>query len=171
MSICNPTQTAYQHLLREVQAFLTEIGQEHDDALYCLVLQYVAVKNPLPPALWLGWESERHIATQNPDDFSIWIPMLHSERQYEIEFDDEATAAFEAMLRSLGDFDTEDVVGKMLTRAAKEITRMDWTGIANVTPEFVCFALDYEFEVPVENAVRRCATREKIARLEQRGML
>ena len=135
------------------------------ERVYCLELSYREVARYLPSII-LGLERDR---AGGREPGLVYRPLLSGGRVLEVPEPDslESFRQFEQEVRSSQRW---ELGAPMLRAAAAELTRRDWTGVLEVTDDFVAFADDPEF-ADLEQALAASAPSERIAEWKARGWL
>ena len=136
------------------------------EQLYCVELSYQAVTNYFPPLITLGLEQKR----QNLRERDLaYRPMLSGGLTTELPSPDrlEACRQLDQEVRNKQRW---RLGTQMLREAAAELTRHDWTGLVEVTDDFIAFAADPEVD-DLEEALAASAPSERIADWRARGWL
>lgn len=157
-------RTAVAELVRGVVELVRATAP--DGPVYCLELSYQEVTQYFPPLITLGFERDRH-RVREPD--LVFRPMLSGGRTLELPNPDSLAACrqFDQEIRSA---QTWRMGEQMLREAAGTLTRQDWTGVMEVTDDFVAFALDPEM-TELESALAASASADGIAEWKVRGWL
>jgi hypothetical protein len=146
------------------------------EKLCCVELSYRAVEHYFPPNIVLGPESHRQqlLDSGNPDArYYIFTPVLqaHPDNILWLEISDPDT--LEACQRLGQEIQTGEkwtTATRILREVAAALTQYDWTGILDITPDFVVFAIDHEMD-DLEAALRASATPEQIREWKKKGWL
>jgi hypothetical protein len=136
------------------------------ERVYCVELSYQAVAQYFPPLITLGFDRLRETLDE-PD--LAYRPMLSGGRTVELPDPDrlEACRQFDQEVRSGQRW---SLGARMLRDAAAELTRRDWTGVLDVTADFVAFAVEPELD-DLEDVLAASAPPERIAAWKVRGWL
>jgi hypothetical protein len=146
------------------------------EKLYCIELVYQAGEHHFPPSIVLGLESRRQeilASTDSDTHCAMFAPIMNArpDNGLWIEITDPDTLVHCQRLEQ------EIAVGEKWTTAtrilrdiAAALTQYDWTGILDVTPDFVVFAIDHEMD-DLEAALRASASKEQIREWKKKGWL
>lgn len=151
-----------------VPAVLDTIGTGAPrERLYCVELSYREVERYFPPLITLGLERSRAGPLRDPT--SVFRPLLLGGRTLDLP-DPDALASCRQFDQEVRSSQRWELGGTMLRRAAAELSRRDWHGIAEVTDDFVVFATDPEFD-DLEEALASSARPGDIANWKAKGWL
>lgn len=137
-----------------------------DGPVYCLELSYQEIAQYFPPLITLGFERDRSVIREAD---LVFRPMLSGGRTLELPNPDSLAACRQLDQEGRGGGDWR-LGERMLREAAVALTRHDWSGIMDVTADFVAFALDPEM-TELEDALQASAPAESIADWKSRGWL
>ncbi len=132
---------------------------------YCLVLSHGETLFPL--TLILGTEAERRaiLAARGPAGRTY----LYSPSVLAVLLDDPAGERDRALLdEGIARANAWDLGRQTLWQVARELGERDWSGVLDVTDDFVALALDYEADELAES-LAACASPERLALLRARG--
>ncbi len=158
-----------------VRAIIEKLRSENiREKLYCIALSYRAITNYFPPLIIAAPESYRNklLASNNKDELScMFIPVLQNSEEHCYQITDpetlEACRQLEQEIKMKSKWDTAT---EILYEVACTLSHYDWTGILNVTPDFVVFAIDYEMD-DLTTALRESTSEEQIYKWKQKGWL
>jgi hypothetical protein len=136
------------------------------ERVYCIELSYRDVERYFPPLITLGFERDRGRAR---DPSLVFRPLLTGGRVIELP-DPDALASCRQFDQEVLTSQRWQLGGRMLREAAAALTRRDWTGVLDVTDDFVVFALDPE-ATELEDALAASVPRERITEWKARGWL
>jgi hypothetical protein len=136
------------------------------EEVYCVELAYQAVAGYFPPLITLGLKRTR-ANLREPD--LAFRPMLSGGRTVDLPAPDrlEACRLFDQEVRSKQRW---ELGTQMLREAAAALTRRDWSGVVEVTDDFVAFAVDPEMD-ELDEALGTSAPPARIAEWRARGWL
>ncbi|MHC4216186.1 MAG: hypothetical protein ACYSWP_22765 [Planctomycetota bacterium] len=144
------------------------------EKLYCIALSYRAITNYFPPLIIAAPESYRNelLGSNNKDELCcMFIPVLQNPEEHWHRITDpemlEACRQLEQEIKMKSKWDTAT---EILQEVACTLSHYDWTGILNVTPDFVVFAIDFEAD-DLTNALRQSASEEQINKWKREGWL
>lgn len=119
------------------------------ERLYCVELNYQSALAHFPPVVVPVPESYRQelIRTASgkvhPD---IFLPVIMEKERYLEISDPQTLEACQALEQEIQAGQKWNTATRILRELAATLTRYDWSGILDVTPDFVVFALDPELE-------------------------
>ncbi len=134
---------------------------------YCLVLSHGETLFPL--TLILGMEAERRaiVAARGPAAKGY----LYTPSAPAVALEDLAGARDRSLLDDgIARLNAWDAGRRMLRKVARELGEGDWSGVLDVTDDFVVLALDYEADELAES-LGECVPLEKLATLRARGLV
>jgi hypothetical protein len=145
------------------------------EKLCCIELSYRAVSRHFPPAIILGLEGDRRslLNSGNPDArYYVFAPALSGQmRALEITDPDtlEICSQLEQEIQAGGRW---EAATRILRDVAAGLTRHDWSGILDITADFVVFAIDWEMEGDDLAAVLGAsASKEQLREWRDKGWL
>jgi hypothetical protein len=158
------------------EAIIERLGTENiREKLCCIELCYQRVYHHFPPFVILGLESDRRrlLDSGDPDaQYYVFAPALMSQmRGLEITDPDtlEICSQLEQEIQKDSKWDTATCI---LRDVAAVLTRHDWAGVLNITPDFVVFAIDWEMEGDhLEEVLRACASKNQVEEWKKKGWL
>ncbi len=159
-----------------VQAIIARVrAASIRDQVYCIELSYQAVSHYFPPLIVPGLESDRAklLNSGDPDArYRIFAPVLQNRERF-LEIHDPVILAICDRLEQEIQAGQKWTVGTdILRHVAAALTRYDWTGILEITPDFVVFAIDHEMEGDqLGNVLSASASKELIKTWKQKGWL
>ncbi len=145
------------------------------EKIYSIQLSYKCISHYFPPIIFPVPESYRQALLESEDPeakFNIFTPLPESMSQL-LEINDrvplETCQLLEQEIQSMRSWD----VGTALLRdVARALTHYDWTGILTVTPDFVVYAIDHEFEGhDIEKVLSASASQDQIRDWKAKGWL
>ncbi len=119
------------------------------ERLYCIELSYQAGEHHFPPYVIPGPESYREnlLASRGQAArYEIFSPVLQSNKWFLEITDPAAIEISERLEQEIRAGEKWETATSILREVAAALTRYDWTGIAETTPDFVVFAIDHEME-------------------------
>jgi hypothetical protein len=141
------------------------------ERVYNLVISYDAVADDgllltvAPEAQREAWERETsdqsyesllyHQLAWQPEQIEIWS--LPEE--------------YERFLRQTRRDERWDDIRSLFIRVARDLNEQDWSGLLNVTDDFIVFANDYEAGNDVHDAIRASVPMEKLRILQAKGLI
>ena len=134
---------------------------------YCLVLVYGETLFPL--TLIVGEEADRRaiLAARGPAARSY----LYTPTEPAVELADTVGARDRALLdEGIARTNAWELGRRTLQQAARELGGRDWSGILDVTDDFVVLALDYEGDELAES-LAACVTQDRLSVLRARGLV
>jgi hypothetical protein len=134
---------------------------------YCLVLSYG--ESLFPPTVILGREAERRaiVAARGASAKEY----LYTPSEPALQIDDPLGARDYALLdEGVARQNAWEIGRRTLRLAARDLALSDWSGVLDVTDDFVVLALDYEGDERSE-ALVASAPPEKVALLRARGWI
>lgn len=145
------------------------------EKVYCVELSYQAVTEHFPPAVIPGPESyrQRLVSSGNPDDrFGIFAPVMQGEDWFLQITDPDTLAACQQLEQEIQSSQNWAQATQILREVAAALTNYDWTGILDVTPDFVVFAIDHEMEADqLQVVLKKSASKELIRAWKKKGWL
>ncbi len=118
------------------------------EPVYCIELGYLAGGQYFPPAVIPVPERYRVQRLQSGDErerYDIFMPIF--EKEWFLQIDDPQTLELcQGLEQEIQAGEKWETGTKILREVAAVLTRQDWRGILEVTPDFVVFALDPEME-------------------------
>lgn len=159
-----------------IEAIIARLNAENiKEKLCCIELSYRAVSRHFPPFLVLGLEDDRRrlLDSGNPDAlYHAFAPALMGQMHW-LEITDpdtlEICSQLEQEIQAGSKWDTATHI---LRDVAAALTRHDWSGILDTTPDFVVFAIDWEMEGDRLAAVLGAsASQEQLREWEEKGWL
>ncbi len=146
-----------------------------NEKLYCIELSYQGVLQHFPPAIIPGLESYRQglVSSGKPDkSYEIFAPVLQGEDWFLEITDAETLEACQQLEQEIQAGEKWDTARQILRQLAAELTHYDWTGILDVTPDFIVFAIDHEMESDqLEGVLKGSASKEQIREWKKKGWL
>ncbi|MBN1200584.1 MAG: hypothetical protein JXJ20_01890 [Anaerolineae bacterium] len=143
------------------------------DTLCCIELAYRTVTNHFPPYIMLGPQGRRQALLDSGDpDARFWVftPGMYDQSLW-LEITDPATLQLcQQMEQEIQMGQRWETATDILRDVAAALTRHDWSGILDVTPDFVVFAIDHEMDDLVE-ALSASVSQEQIAAWQAKGWL
>jgi hypothetical protein len=161
---------------RMIEAIVERLDAENiNEKLCCIELSYQAVCHHFPPSTILGLESDRRrlLDSGNPDaQYCVFAPALMGQMHW-LEITDpdtlEICSQLEQEIQAGSKWDT---AARILRDVAAALTRHDWSGILDITPDFVVFAIDWEMEGDhLEEVLRACASKDQVEEWKKKGWL
>jgi hypothetical protein len=146
------------------------------EKLCCIELAYRAVTHYFPPYIVLGPESHRQqlLNSGDPDArYYIFTPVLDARPDNGLWLEITDPETLEVCQRLDQEIQTGEkwtTATRILREVAAALTRYDWTGILDTTPDFVVFAIDHEMD-DLEAALRACVSKEQIRAWKKKGWL
>lgn len=131
-----------------IQAIVQRINAANiQETIYCIDLYYQQAIKHFPPYLTPVPERYRLELLQSGDptaQFNIFCPIFN---EWFLEIDDPETLEICQLLeQEIQTGEKWDIATRILRDVAAALTLYDWSGILNVTPDFVVFTLDPEME-------------------------
>ncbi len=159
-----------------VPAVVKRLQRAHiKEKLYCIELSYQAVAQHFPPAIIPGPESYRQalVGSGKPEaGFEIFAPVLQGKDWFFEITDPDTLAACQQLEQEIQASEKWDTARQVLRQLAAELTHYDWSGIQEVTPDFVVFAIDHEMEGDqLEAVLKGSASKEQIREWKKKGWL
>lgn len=159
-----------------VQAIVDAIRAANlQERLYCIELSYQCVNRYFPPIIYPAPESYRQelLESDRPDaKFYIFTPLLGRRSRFLEITDPDALEACQLLEQEIWSDKKWDTGTRILRDVASALSRHDWTGILRVTPDFVVYAIDYEFEGhDIEGVLSASASQEQIQEWKEKGWL
>jgi hypothetical protein len=138
-------------------------------------LSYRAGDVHFPPLVVIGLERDRRrmLASGDPEAplFAFNAAMLGSMHYVEID-DPETTQLCDRLEQEVRAGGRWKAATRILREVAAELTRRDWTGLLDVTGEFVVFAIDWEMEGDdLERILAASVSGEQIREWRKNGWL
>lgn len=145
------------------------------EKLCCVELSYQAVSHHFPPSIVLGLESDRQslLESGNSDAcYYVFAPALMGPPRW-LEITDPDTLEICSQLEQEVQMGEKWETARVILRdVAAALTRHDWRGILDVTPDFVVFAIDWEMEGDHLAAVLGAsASEEQLHQWQEKGWL
>jgi hypothetical protein len=146
------------------------------ERLYCIELAYQAGEHHFPPSIVLGLESHRQqlLASGDPDArYSLFAPVMEARPDNDLwlEITDPDTLTLcQRLEQEIQISEKWTTATRILREVAATLTHYDWTGILDVTPDFVVFAIDPEID-NLETALRASVSKEQIWEWKKQGWL
>jgi hypothetical protein len=146
------------------------------EKLCCIELAYRAVTHHFPPYIVLGPERHRQrlLESGDPDArFYIFTPVLDARPDNNLWLEISDPETLEACQRLEQEIQTGEkwtTATRILREVAAALTRYDWTGLLDTTPDFVVFAIDHEMD-ELEAALRASVSKEQIREWKKTGWL
>ncbi len=165
-----------------IEAVVERLRAAHiTETLCCIELAYQAVTHYFPPYIVLGLESHRQqlLASRHPDArFYIltpyMLPLITStplDKSLWLEISDPATLeACQQLEQEIQTGEKWTTATRILREVAAALTRYDWTGILDRTPDFFVLAIDHEMD-EFEEALRASVSPEQIREWKKKGWL
>jgi len=159
-----------------IKAVIERLRAAHiDERLYCIELGYQALNYHFPPWIVPGLERYRQdlVSSSNPDvRFFIFSPALQGkERSLEIT-DPDTLEICQLLEQEIQVGKKWDTATRILRDVAAALTHHDWTGILDITPDFVVYAIDHEMEGhDLEGVLSTSASHEQIQEWKGKGWL
>ena len=159
-----------------IDAVADRLAAERIVEKVCFIeLSYRAGDVHFPPLVIIGLEEERRrtLASDDPDaPFFAFNPAMLGPITF-VEIDDPATLEIcDRLEQEIREEARWTTATRILRDAAAELTRRDWSGILDVTPDFVVFAIDWEMEGDdLEEILAASASREQIQVWKRKGWL
>jgi hypothetical protein len=145
------------------------------EKLYCIELSYQAVLRHFPPFLVPGLESYRQslIKSGKPGkSYEIFAPVLQGKDWFFEITDPETLETCQQLEQEIQAGEKWNAARQILRQLAAELTHYDWTGILDVTPDFIVFAIDHEMEGDqLEAVLKGSASKEQIREWKKKGWL
>lgn len=137
----NATQKLAEAIIRRIK---TAIIQER---IYCIQLNYRKFAEQFPPFIIAIPESYRLEILKSPqnDRSNIFFPIFEDQWSHTID-DPETLEMCQFLEQEIRASEKWDEATGILRDVAAILTRHDWSGILDITPDFVVFALDPELE-------------------------
>jgi hypothetical protein len=132
-----------------VAAITARLAAAHlSEKIYALELNYQKVSQHFPPYLIPIPESYRLALANSLDPEDRWLIYCPiPEKGWFYALDDPAILGTCQLLeQEIQAGEKWDTATAILREIAAQLTRQDWTGIVDVTPDFVAYALDPELE-------------------------
>ncbi len=145
------------------------------ELLYCVELWYRAADFYFPPVIIPGFERDRQriLANKPPQEWwQVWTPELDRNQPFP-PYPTTDPAVLETCERAEQEIHTREAWNqgrKVLEGMAKVLTDRDWSGILEVTADFVVFAIDHEL-TPIEEALKASVPRQQIDEWRSKGWL
>lgn len=161
---------------RMIEAIAERLRTENIVEKLCYIeLSYQAVSHHFPPSIVLGLESDRQrlLESGNPDArYYVFAPVLTGQSRW-LEITDPDTLEICSQLEQEIQVGNKwDTATRILRDIAAALTRHDWRGILDITPDFVVFAIDWEMEGDHLAAVLAAsASKEQIREWKEKGWL
>jgi hypothetical protein len=161
---------------RMIESIVDTLRREKiGEKLCCIELSYRAVSRHFPPTIILGLESDRQrlLDSGNPNArYHVFAPALMGPMRW-LEITDpdtlEICGQLEQEIQAGSKWDTATCILRDVTAA---LTRHDWSGILDTTPDFVIFAIDWEMEGDDLAAVLGAsASQEQLREWKDKGWL
>jgi hypothetical protein len=133
-----------------IAAIVERLRAENIRQKLCYIeLSYRAVSRYFPPLIFLGFDDDRQRLLASgypPDRCSAFAPALMGQIRY-LEINDPDTLEICSQLESeIQAVQKWPIATGILRDIAAALTRYDWNGILEITPDFVIFAIDWEME-------------------------
>jgi hypothetical protein len=145
------------------------------EPLYCIELSYLSGNRPFPPCIIPGPESRRQalLASADPGARHLLFSQVFRDPETWLEIDEpgvlEACARLEQEIEA-GQRWT--AATRVLRDVAATLSHRDWTGILDVTPDFVVYAIDHELEGDrLEQVLRASTSADQIREWKRKGWL
>jgi hypothetical protein len=164
-------QTATQTMIEAIVERLR--AEQVRERLYCIELAYESAIHHFPPQIILGPERYRQdlLTSSDPDaPFYVFAPLFQGQW---LEIDDPATLEICGLLeQEIQAGQKWETARRILREVAAALTRHDWRGILDVTPDFVVYAIDHELEADyLEEALLASVSKQQVAEWKAQGWL
>lgn len=169
------TQMRAEATLKLVDAIVQKVKEAHiEDTVYGVELYYRECGPYFPPVIVVMPERYRSALLQSADPgakISIFVPIPEKEWIYEID-DGETLETCQILEQEIQAKERWNVARQILRDVAARLTRFDWNGSLNLTPDFVAYALDPELEGDhIADVLRASASTEQIQEWRKKGWL
>jgi len=159
-----------------IAAIIDRLRAENiQETLCCIELSYQAVSDHFPPHLILGLTRDRQrlLDSGDPDArYHVFAPALMGAMHFLSISDPDTLEICSQLEQEIQAGSKWDTATEILRDVAAALTRHDWTGVLNVTPDFVVFAIDWEMEGDdLERVLGASASRDQLAEWKQKGWL
>jgi hypothetical protein len=159
-------------LYRNTDGFQNFIGSNLG---YCIELSYRSVTNYFPPGIILGPETYRQnlLNSNNPEArYYVFTPIFHRPEQWLQITDPDALEYCGLLEQEIQAKSRWETATNILRDVAAVLTRYDWTGILDITPDFVVYAIDHEMEGDdLGNVLSASASNEQLLEWKKKGWL
>ncbi|MGW8251289.1 MAG: hypothetical protein ACWGO1_11655, partial [Anaerolineales bacterium] len=133
-----------------IEAIVQRLRTESIRQKLCyLELFYQSGDSHFPPAIFLGLEKDRQklLASANTDArYHVFALGLVGEPRHLEITDPETLEICSQLEQEIAAGQKWDTARDVLREVAAALTRFDWGGILDITPDFVVFAIDWEME-------------------------
>lgn len=146
------------------------------EKVYSIELAYRTVAHHFPPYLVLGLESHRQqlLASGDPDArYYVFTPVMNARPDNGLWFDitdPDTLTHCQRLEQEIRMGEKWSTATRILREVAAALTHYDWTGILDITPDFVVFAIDHEID-NLETALRASVSKEQIREWKKKGWL
>ncbi len=169
------TQIRQEATQKLVEAIVQKIKTANiQEKIYCIELSYLRVNNQFPPYIVPVPESYRLKILQSSDPgarFTIFCPIPEKEWFYSID-DPQTLEICQILEQEIQAGEKWDTATRILRDVAAILTRQDWRGILDTTPDFVVFALDAEMEADqMVNILSGSVSKKQIQEWMDKGWL
>jgi hypothetical protein len=159
-----------------IEAIIGRLRTENiKEKLYCIELSYRSVTNYFPPGIILGPETYRQnlLNSNNPEArYYVFTPIFHRPEQWLQITDPDALEYCGLLEQEIQAKSRWETATNILRDVAAVLTRYDWTGILDITPDFVVYAIDHEMEGDdLGNVLSASASNEQLLEWKKKGWL